>query len=76
MPIFFLSGAFFSVQAMPTWLKYVMFADPLTYGVDGLRGALVGGNAFPLSLDFTVLLILSFIMAGLGAFLFSRMEAD
>ncbi|MEA3297946.1 MAG: ABC transporter permease [Chloroflexota bacterium] len=76
LPIFFLSGAFFSVQTMPVWLKYVMFADPLTYGVDGLRGALVGGNAFPMSLDFTVLLILSFIMAGLGAFLFSRMEAD
>jgi len=76
MPIFFLSGAFFPLQVMPAWVKYIMYIDPLTYGVDGLRGALVGGAAFPLWLDFTVLLVLSIILAGLGAYLFSKMEAD
>jgi len=76
MPIFFLSGAFFPLQVMPAWVRYIMYIDPLTYGVDGLRGALVGGAAFPLWLDFTVLLVLSIILAGLGAYLFSKMEAD
>ena len=76
MPIFFLSGAFFPLQAMPAWLRYIMYVNPLTYGVDGLRGTLVGGAAFPLWLDFTVLLILSIVLAGLGAYFFSKMEAD
>jgi len=76
MPIFFLSGAFFPLQAMPAWVRYIMYINPLTYGVDGLRGALVGGAAFPLWLDFVVLGVLSIILAGLGAYLFSKMEAD
>jgi len=76
MPIFFLSGAFFPLQSMPAGIKYIMYINPLTYGVDGLRGALVGGAAFPLWLDFAVLLVLSIVLAGLGAYLFSKMEAD
>ena len=76
MPIFFLSGAFFPLQVMPAWVKYIMYIDPLTYGVDGLRGALVGGAALPLWLDFVVLGVLSIALAGLGAYLFSKMEAD
>jgi len=76
MPIFFLSGAFFPLQAMPAGIRYIMYINPLTYGVDGLRGALVSGAAFPLWLDFAVLLVLSIVLAGLGAYLFSKMEAD
>jgi ABC-2 type transport system permease protein len=75
-PIFFLSGAFFPLEAMPDWLRYVMYINPLTYGVDGLRGTLVGVAFFPLWLDFVVLLVLSIVLAGLGAYFFSRMEAD
>ncbi|MEA3442610.1 MAG: ABC transporter permease [Chloroflexota bacterium] len=76
MPIFFLSGAFFPLQTMPAGIRYIMYLDPLTYGVDGLRGTLVGGAAFPLWLDFVVLFVLSIILAGLGAYFFSKMEAD
>jgi len=76
MPIFFLSGAFFPLQAMPAGIRHIMYINPLTYGVDGLRGTLVGGAAFPLWLDFTVLLVLSIVLAGLGAYFFSKMEAD
>ena len=76
MPIFFLSGAFFPLQVMPAWVRYIMYIDPLTYGVDVIRGELVGGAAFPLWLDFVVLGVLSIALAGLGAYLFSKMEAD
>ena len=75
-PIFLLSGALFPVQAMPSWLKYIMYINPLTYGVDGLRGTLIGVAAFPLWLDFTVLLIVCIALATLGSYFFSRMEAD
>ena len=75
-PIFLLSGALFPIQSMPSWLKYKMYIDPLTYGVDGLRGTLIGVSAFPLWLDFTVLIILSLALVTLGSYLFSKMEAD
>lgn len=75
-PIFFLSGALFPIQAMPSWLKYLMYINPLTYGIDGLRSTLIGVAAFPLWLDFTVLIILCIALATLGSYFFSRMEAD
>ena len=45
MPIFFLSGALFPLDNLPTALAIVTQLDPLTYGVDGLRGALIGALA-------------------------------
>jgi len=75
-PIFLLSGAMFPVQAMPSWLKYIMYVNPLTYGVDGLRRTLIGVAAFPLWLDFTVLLVFCLALATLGSYFFSKMEAD
>jgi ABC-type polysaccharide/polyol phosphate export systems, permease component len=77
MPIFFLSGAFFPLEVMPAGIRYIMYVNPLTYGVDGLRGTLLGAaNAFPLWLDFVILFVLSIALAGLGAYFFSKMEAD
>lgn len=75
-PIFFLSGALFPLESMPAGIRYIMYVNPLTYGVDGLRGSLVGAAALPLWLDFTALLILSIVLASLGAYFFSKMEAD
>jgi ABC-2 type transport system permease protein len=75
-PLFFLSGAFFPMAAMPSWVRYIMYVNPLTYGVDGLRGTLIGVAALPLWLNFAVLLVMSLVLATLGAYFFSRMEAD
>ncbi len=76
MPIFFLSGVFFPLDAMPAGIRHIMYINPLTYGVDGLRGTLVGAANFPLWVDFTVLLVLAITLASLGAYFFSKMEAD
>ena len=37
MPLFFLSGGMFPINTAPAWMKALMYIDPLTYGVDGLR---------------------------------------
>ena len=37
MPLYFLSGAMFPMASAPGWMKSLMMADPLTYGVDALR---------------------------------------
>jgi ABC-2 type transport system permease protein len=37
MPLFFVSGAFFPVSGLPTWLAVLNRVDPLTYAVDPMR---------------------------------------
>lgn len=44
MPLWLLSGAFFPAAGTPAWLRVLMAADPLTYGVAALR-ALLGPAA-------------------------------
>ncbi len=75
MPIFFLSGALFPLERLPAWLKTLAYLDPLTYGVDGLRGSLIHVNEFPLWLDFSVLVVFFVAMISLGGYLFRRLEA-
>lgn len=42
MPMFLLSGALFPIEALPVWLKSVVSINPLSYGVDALRGVIIG----------------------------------
>ena len=74
-PVFFLSGALFPLQDLPKVIGAITEIDPLTYGVDGIRGTLTGSSHFGLATDMTVLLILVAIILAIGASLFSRIEA-
>jgi ABC-2 type transport system permease protein len=74
-PLFFLSGALFPLQNLPGPLQAISYADPLTYGVDGMRGALIGVSFLPLWIDFIVLLALSGLMIFLGAYFFEKSES-
>jgi ABC-2 type transport system permease protein len=40
MPMFFISGALFSVASLPPWLGILNRLDPLTYAVDPMRRAI------------------------------------
>jgi ABC-2 type transport system permease protein len=51
------------------------FIDPLTYGVDALRGLMIGSTTFPLVLDFFILGIVSIAMVLLSAYAFKTGEA-
>lgn len=74
-PLFFLSGALYPLSALPQVVQYLSLLNPLTYGVDGLRGVLVGASSYPLILDFGALVVSSVVMVSLGAYLFERVEA-
>jgi ABC-2 type transport system permease protein len=74
MPIFFLSGAIFPLIGLPRLLDLMARADPLSYGVDGLRQALTGLAHFGLGLDLAVLGLLTACFLGLGTYAFSRIE--
>lgn len=74
MPLFFLSGALFPLQGLPRTLSIIASIDPLSYGVDGLRGTLVNGAHFGLGLDFMVLSVISIILLSVGSYLFSKIQ--
>lgn len=74
-PLFFLSGALFPVdEKLPAWLQSMVKLNPLTYAVDGVRGALLNVSVFPLYVDFGVIIFFAVIMFLLGSILFSRMK--
>ncbi|RLM67143.1 ABC transporter permease [Halorubrum sp. Atlit-26R] len=74
-PLFFLSGALFPLEGLPTAVQYLALVNPLTYGVDALRAVLVGTSTYPLAVDLGALVVSAAIMVGLGAALFERVEA-
>jgi ABC-2 type transport system permease protein len=75
MPIFFLSGALFPLENLPQAIYFVSRIDPLTYGVDGLRGAIAGVSVFGIYNDLAIMALLSVLVCLIGAFLFSKIEA-
>ncbi len=75
MPLFFLSDSIFPSSALPSYVRFITYLNPLTYGVDGIRGALVGGNAFPLWLDLVAMAISTAILVAIAAYAFSKTQA-
>ena len=73
-PTFLLSGALFPISNFPDFLKPIIYINPLSYGVDGLRASLIGFSQFPLLLDLFLLLIFDLAMISLGSWLFSKTE--
>jgi ABC-2 type transport system permease protein len=49
MPMFFISGAMFSVANLPRWLAILNRIDPLTYAVDPMRRAIFAHLDIPAS---------------------------
>jgi ABC-2 type transport system permease protein len=74
MPLVLLSGAFFPITNLPGWLKILVYANPLTYGVEALRWCLLGNSTIPISLSVTVIVIFSIAMIALGGRLFGTMR--
>jgi ABC-2 type transport system permease protein len=74
MPIFFLSGALYPLTNLPRVLTWLTRVDPLTYGVDGVRGALIGVTHFGVATDLAALSAVAVLLLGAGAWRFSKIE--
>jgi ABC-2 type transport system permease protein len=74
MPIFFLSGALYPLANLPKALAVLTRLDPLTYGVDGVRGALIGVTHFGVGRDLAALACVAVVLLGVGAWRFSKIE--
>jgi ABC-2 type transport system permease protein len=75
MPMFFLSGALFPLEGIPPSLALITKLDPLTYGVDGLRGTLINQSHLGISTDLIVLVVLTGLILWLGSYMFSKIQA-
>jgi ABC-2 type transport system permease protein len=73
-PIFFLSGALFPLANLPLVMTIITRFDPLAYGVDGLRGALINHWQFSVAYDVTLLALIAVVFLSAGAYLFNRIE--
>ncbi|UCC41410.1 MAG: ABC transporter permease [Candidatus Aminicenantes bacterium] len=74
-PLFFLSGALYPIENFPTLIRYISYLDPLTYGVDGLRAALLQVSSFSIVLNLVILGAFSLVMILLGAYFFEKSES-
>jgi ABC-2 type transport system permease protein len=74
MPMFFLSGALYPLNGLPTALAIVAKLNPLSYGVDAFRDLLIGVGHYGLTVDAVVLVGLSAVFLIAGSRFFSRVE--
>jgi ABC-2 type transport system permease protein len=74
MPIYFLSGALYPLSNLPAGLVIATRLDPLTYGIDGLRGAFIGAAHFSPATDAAVLGVVAAIFMALGAQSFAKIQ--
>ncbi len=74
MPMFFFSGALFPVRNFKGVLSGLLRLNPLTYGVDGLRGAFSYQFAFGMVPDFLLLTLATAILTSVGCYFFSKIQ--
>ncbi|MFC1617897.1 ABC transporter permease [Patescibacteria group bacterium] len=72
IPVSFLSGAFFPIDGLPNILRQIAYLNPLTYGVDSIRWALIGVSNLPIGLNILILCCFTAAMIVLGVYLFER----
>jgi ABC-2 type transport system permease protein len=74
IPLWLLSGALFPLAGASGWIRIIMHLNPLTYGVEALRGLLYPGadTSFPLPSAMATLLLFSLVMLGLAALMANR----
>ena len=84
MPMFFLSGAFFPLRGVPLWMSWLSHIDPVTYGVDSMRGAalqhsvspglLASLTLYPVATDVAVLSTLAVVFLFPAVWLFGKQD--
>ncbi len=71
--LFMTSGAFYPVQGMPDWLRWITVINPEYYGVDALRSIILRGQGLDVIwIDLIALLIFSGAMFILGIATYRR----
>src|SRR6185295_1577549 len=74
MPLFFASNSLYSIELMPTWIRYLSYLNPLTYEVDALRSLMIVGQTshFGLAMDIVVLVGTFIALIGIATKLYPK----
>jgi ABC-2 type transport system permease protein len=74
IPLWLVSGALFPIAGASGWIRVVMRLNPLTYGVEALRGLLYPGaeTSFPLASSMATLVLFSLVMFALAFLMANR----
>ena len=75
-PMFLLSGSILPLQRLPKPLYYLIYLDPLTYGVDGLRASLMKFSIFWKTHDLIVLSLFALVAIVVGSYMFEKMRVE
>jgi ABC-2 type transport system permease protein len=75
LPFLFLSGAFAPVSNLPAWVRAFSYADPLTYGIEGLRASLLGSSTIAMPISLAVCCGVAALLVLTGAWFFETSEA-
>ncbi len=75
MPLFFLSGALFPLEGLSKGMTAFIKWNPLSYGIDAIRGLLSGVYHFNLTTDIWTIVLAAVIALIVATELFSKIEA-
>ncbi len=73
-PMFLLSGAIFPLENLPAWLAFITSINPLSYGVDLIRGAFLNHTSFNPLVSLFVTVIFSVVSVLVASVFFSRRD--
>jgi ABC-2 type transport system permease protein len=73
-PMMFLSGTFFPITLMPTYLQYIAHVLPLFYIIDGLNGIMIYSNYAQAAIDLVVVAVITIVFFVTAARLFKWRE--
>ncbi len=62
LPLYMFSGAIFPTRQVPPWLHTVLLLNPLSYGVNAIRGVLLGYESASVPYNLAVLLAFTLVM--------------
>jgi ABC-2 type transport system permease protein len=74
-PLYFLSGALYPLNHVPSWLRIVAEINPISYTVDAMRWSLIGTTRFGIWHDVLALVITLIAGVTFGALRFRRIQA-
>jgi ABC-2 type transport system permease protein len=72
LPLYMFSGAIFPTRQVPPWLHSVLLLNPLTYGVNAIRGVLLGYEIASVPFNLAVLLAFTVVMLVIAIWMSGR----
>ncbi len=72
LPLYMFSGAIFPTRQVPGWLHAILLLNPLAYGVNAIRGVLLGYDLASVPFNLAVLLAFTVVMVSIAIWMSGR----